>query len=106
MRGTKTGGRQAGTPNKATAEIRALAQSLAPAALAELARLASEATSEAARVSACMHLLDRAYGKPTQPLTDATDGPLVVVIREFGKGADEVSPAAQEPAPAFERPSI
>jgi integrase len=63
VRGKKTGGRQVGTPNKATAEIRALAQSLAPAALAELARLASEATSEAARVAACVHLLDRAYDK-------------------------------------------
>jgi hypothetical protein len=89
MRGKKTGGRQVGTPNKATAEIRALAQSFAPAALAELARLASEATSEAARVAACVHLLDRAYGKPSQPVTDDADRPLVVVIRELGKCTDE-----------------
>jgi hypothetical protein len=84
-----------GTPNKATAEIRALAQSLAPAALAELARLASEAKSEAARIAACVHLLDRAYGKPSQPVTDATDGPLVVVVRKIVERVDDTPPAAQ-----------
>lgn len=61
--GEKTGGRQPGTPNKATAEVRALARNYAPAAMAELARLSTEAQSEQARVSACNSLLDRAYGK-------------------------------------------
>jgi hypothetical protein len=55
----------------ALAEIRALAQGHAPAALEALARLAVDAESEQARLAACNALLDRAYGKPTQPL-DAT----------------------------------
>jgi ferritin-like protein len=62
----KTGGRVAGTPNKSTAEIRELAGQYGPTALAELARLATNANSEQARVSACKEILDRAYGKSTQ----------------------------------------
>ena len=62
----RTGGRQKGTPNKATADIKALAQVHAPQALEELARLASEATSEQARVAAIKEILDRAYGKSKQ----------------------------------------
>jgi ferritin-like protein len=62
----KTGGRVAGTPNKSTAEIRELAGQYGPDALAELARLSTNANSEQARVSACKEILDRAYGKSTQ----------------------------------------
>lgn len=62
----KTGGRKPGTPNKATADVRALAQQYAPASLQELARLATQAESEQARVSAIKEILDRAYGKAKQ----------------------------------------
>jgi hypothetical protein len=62
-KGTKTGGRKAGASNKATAEIRSLAREYGPEAVAELARLAKEAQSEQARISACNALLDRAYGR-------------------------------------------
>jgi hypothetical protein len=65
-KGQKTGGRKAGVPNKATREIKALAQSYGPAAIRELARLAKAADSETARVSAIKELLDRAYGKAPQ----------------------------------------
>ena len=37
--GAKTGGRQKGTPNKATVEVRVLAQEYGPDALKELHRL-------------------------------------------------------------------
>ena len=50
-------------PNKATAEIRMLARAHGPAVIQELARLAKEAQSEQARISACNALLDRAYGR-------------------------------------------
>jgi hypothetical protein len=56
-------GRPKGSPNKATAEVRTLAQEYGPDSLKELSRLSREAESEAARVSACGLLLDRAYGK-------------------------------------------
>ena len=67
---TKTGGRKAGILNKATAEIRSLAREHGPAAIAELARLAKEAQSEPARISACNALLERAYGRSqaSQPI--------------------------------------
>jgi hypothetical protein len=50
-------------PNKATAEIRTLAREHGPDAIKELARLAKEAQSEQARISASNALLDRAYGR-------------------------------------------
>ena len=50
--GERRGGRQTGTPNKATADVKALAQSYAPEAVKELARLALNAQSEQARVTA------------------------------------------------------
>src|SRR5262245_46204770 len=66
--GERRGGRQKGTPNKATAEVKVLAQKYAPAAIEELGRLSTEAESESARVAAANSLLDRAYGKPVQPV--------------------------------------
>ena len=59
-------GRPKGARNKTTAEVKALAQSYAPAAIKELARLSTGAESEVARVAASKEILDRAYGKPTQ----------------------------------------
>jgi hypothetical protein len=60
--GRKTGGKQIGSLNKATAEVRALASEYGEAAMTELARLANEADSEAARIAACTVILKRAYG--------------------------------------------
>jgi hypothetical protein len=73
--GRKTGGRTAGTPNRATGDVKALAAKHGPDAIAELARLAKGAESEQARVAACRELLDRAYGKARQPLSGAEDAP-------------------------------
>ena len=69
--GLKRGGpgRPKGTPNKATAEVRALAGQYGPKALQELARLAIKAESEQARVAACKEILDRWAGKASQPVT-------------------------------------
>lgn len=74
MRGQKTGGgSRQGIPNKATAEVRELARAYGPAALKELARLATKAESETARVTACNAILDRAYGKAAQPVEHELD---------------------------------
>lgn len=82
-KGFKTGGRTAGTPNKATGEIKALARTYAPDALKELARLATKAESEQARVSAANAILDRAYGKPAQAITggDEEDRDIQLAVR-------------------------
>lgn len=66
MKGLKTGGRARGTPNRATADIKALCQDHTEAAITELARLSLEAVSEPARVAAIKELLDRGYGRAAQ----------------------------------------
>lgn len=84
----KTGGRVAGTPNKATADVKALAGSYTSAALETLAEIMQDDTAPpAARVSAANSLLDRAHGRPRQELEHAGNEkePLTVIIREFVK---------------------
>ena len=70
----KYGGRAAGTPNKATGEIRDLVRQYCPAAVVELARLATKANSEQARVSAIKELFDRGFGKAIQPIAGSAEG--------------------------------
>ncbi|OMG85403.1 hypothetical protein [Achromobacter xylosoxidans] len=67
--GERRGGRKKGVPNKATAEIKALAQQHGPEAIATLVSI-MKATKQppAARVAAAKELLDRAYGKSVQPI--------------------------------------
>jgi hypothetical protein len=70
-------GRKPGIPNKATGEVKLLAAKHGPAVLKELARLAVGAESEQARVAACNAILDRAYGKATQPIAGDDDMPAI-----------------------------
>lgn len=72
--GKKTGGRQAGTPNKSTASLRDKAREYTDQALDVLVGIATGGESEAARVSAANALLDRGYGKPSNVLTGDEDG--------------------------------
>jgi hypothetical protein len=83
--GTKTGGRRKGTPNKATAQVRALAQDYGPDALKELHRLSQEAESEAARVSACNAILERAYGKSPASVPIEIDLPKTETVEDVSK---------------------
>lgn len=64
----KGAGRRAGSVNKVTADVRALAGVHTPAAIKRLAHLAMNALSESAQVAACKELLDRGHGKSRQPL--------------------------------------
>ena len=65
-------GRKVGSQNKVTQEQRAtlseLAQTYADDAIKSLHEVATKGDSESARVSACTAILDRAYGRPVQPL--------------------------------------
>lgn len=61
--GKKTGGRQAGTPNKSTAEVRAFARNYGPEAIELLANMMTTSENEAVKISAAKEILDRAYGK-------------------------------------------
>lgn len=68
-------GRPKGVPNKATAEIKAIAQPYSEEAIHTLAQIMREGESEAAKVSAANSILDRAWGKPSQAVQhSAPDG--------------------------------
>lgn len=89
-KGVKYGGRKKGTPNKSSAEVKALARAHGPAAIEKLARLAGlmnggegAAQSEQAQVGACGMLLDRAYGKPAQVVEGSDDGPPIKTLIEI-----------------------
>src|SRR5688572_25334426 len=80
--GERRGGREKGTPNKATQDIKDIARQYGPAAIEQAAKLAGliegamAAESEAARVAALNMLLDRGYGKPSQVLGSDPENPL------------------------------
>ena len=91
----KTGGRVAGTRNKATADVKAVAATYTTAAVETLAEIMQDSNAPpAARVSAANALLDRAWGKPRQELEHAgnTAEPLQILIRHFSDDADIISP--------------
>ncbi len=79
--GERRGGRQKGTPNKATADIKALAQEHTEAAMKELVRIFGKSESDAARVAAIKEIFDRGFGRPKQALdVDASlDGQLTII---------------------------
>lgn len=60
---------------KAPAEIRSLARSYTEMAIQQLAGIAQNGQSESAKVAACEALLNRGWGKPTQPISGDEDGP-------------------------------
>jgi hypothetical protein len=78
-------GRPPGLQNKVTREIRAIAGDYGPAAVRKLAVLGGlipksqlkadekPAQSEATQVVALSHILNRAYGFPSQPLSHSAD---------------------------------
>ena len=80
-------GRKPGVPNKNTGEIREVAQQYGPAVITRLAELAAltpgtPADSHAVQVAAMKELLDRGYGRATQPIAgDAEAPPLAIDFR-------------------------
>jgi hypothetical protein len=125
-------GRKKGTPNKVTADIKALALKRAPAMLKELERLATEGKDERTRLAAVIEWLNRAVGRPMTPseVTGKDGAPLIVkpemsnleharriafvlskAAREagvpidvFGDGRDAPKPVAQSPRPIVSPP--
>jgi len=85
----KTGGRQKGTPNKSTAQIKELAREYGPAAIERLAEKAGllehlgkmPADTDAAQIAAIKELLDRGYGKATQPISGDEEAPPLRVVK-------------------------
>lgn len=81
-------GRKKGVPNKATAEIKTIAQQYGPQAIAVLAELMMQAQTEQTRVSAAKELLDRGYGKSAQAITGPEGAPLMPPVIQFVLDAD------------------
>lgn len=68
---------QSGNPGgrpKASAKVRDLARAHTETALQVLVEIATAGESEAARVAAANAILDRGYGKPTQPIDGDGEG--------------------------------
>lgn len=78
--GERRGGRRKGTPNKATADIKALAQTYTDEAVQALAGIMRSSDSDAARVAAVKELLDRGHGKVPQAVTGEGGGPVALAI--------------------------
>ena len=84
-RGSNLKGRPKGVQNKVTKEIRAIASDYGPTAVRRLAVLGgiipksklrageAPAKSEATQVVALSHILNRAYGFPSQPLSHSAN---------------------------------
>jgi len=71
---------------RALTDIRSLARSHTDMALRTLAGIAEQGDAPpAARVAAATALLDRGWGKPTQPIAGDEDNPLVIqqIIRKI-----------------------
>jgi hypothetical protein len=66
--GRKTGGRQKGALNKATADVKAAAQQYTAEAVEALAAIMRDSDSDAAKVAAIKEILDRGHGKSKQAI--------------------------------------
>lgn len=74
--GERRGGRQKGVPNKNTHDIKSIASVHGKAAIDKLVAIMQRSSSEQAQVAAAKELLDRAYGRPSQPIAGDKDVPL------------------------------
>lgn len=77
--GERRGGRQAGTPNKATAEVKTLARAYGADIIDLLWLLARTAENEGAQIAACKELLERGYGKTTMLIGGDPDAAAIQV---------------------------
>jgi hypothetical protein len=77
--GRKTGGRAAGTPNKATADLKTTAREYGPRVIEKLWGICEKGESDQAKINAARELLDRGYGKPAQAVTGADEGPVTII---------------------------
>ena len=74
-------GRKRGAPNKATADIKLLAQKHGKTAIAKLVKLMDDEDPRV-QTAACKELLDRGYGRAAQPHTGADgEGPVDLIVK-------------------------
>jgi hypothetical protein len=75
----KTGGRQKGIPNKATAAIREIAGAYTAEAIETLAEIMRDGETHQVRLAAANALLDRGHGRPTAAIDPGEDAESRVV---------------------------
>ena len=77
----KQGGRQKGTPNKSTAEVKAYCQEFGEDIISMLLNLAHYSIDPRVRIMAGKEILDRGYGRPPQgvELSGPEGGPIETV---------------------------
>lgn len=85
MPGERRGGRKKGVPNKASQDLKKIAQQYTPQAMKQLVSIANNSESDSARVSAIKEILDRGYGKATQPLQHSADEGLETLLARIAK---------------------
>lgn len=73
-RGNAGKGRPKGSLNKATADVKVVAQQYTEEAVDRLASIMRDSDSDAAKVSAIKELLDRGHGKATTVIGGDPDG--------------------------------
>jgi hypothetical protein len=93
-------GRPVGSVSKTTAELKALAQQHGPAIITKLAELSgvipgNAAESQAVQVQAMRELLDRGFGRSTQPLAGDTEGPPVSITFHWADAVPQPEPAPE-----------
>jgi hypothetical protein len=88
-------GRPAGIPNKASGAVKEVAQRFGLDAIQRLADLAglgapgAKAESETAQIVAIKELLDRGYGKATQPISGEDGGAIQIIVETGVPRADD-----------------
>ena len=80
--GERRGGRQKGTPNKSTSELKAYAQQFTQEAIDTAVTLMRSAESDATRIAAVNVVLERGHGKPRQEIEHSGN---------IGRRAEELS---------------
>jgi hypothetical protein len=76
-----------GTPKKRlTLELKSLARDQTHLALNVLIGVATNGESEAAKVTAALGILDRGWGRPSQPTENKHEGELKITIRQIMEG--------------------
>jgi hypothetical protein len=75
------------TPKKRLpTDLKSLARSYTEVAIQTLSGVAKDGTQEAARVSAAIALLDRGWGRPSQPHDAKVEGDINITIRNILEG--------------------
>ena len=103
----KSGGRVAGTPNKTTLEGRQIALGFAAEAMQTAVDIMRDADApHTTRLAACIDIMNRAWGKPTQAVSVGTESaPLEIMIRHFSAdaancvGSTEIEPETDDEQP-------